>query len=460
MKKQILFFALLLCSIGALAQTPVTTRRVNTESIVERKSEFGVEMIGAIRVHDSIWLYTTPEVSSPDYVLSIDTTTGLVNQTSVSDLIPSDTTYPDSSVLFVGSNRVPTTDSSLFNYYLTSALPTHVLGNKVNTLESGGIITQNYRIYQNSGAPGFGIGMANSAGGTGGVLNFYRSRGSLASPSVPTTATPLGQIRWGGYNGTTWVASSAYMLVVPSNTWSASTYETNIEFGSTAPNSTTPIAVVNINKAKSLSILGGRNDTLYTLSVVGTAAITQTPENTDFGDSILTKNDTTGQIKAISRLNFAMKNDTNTFEGIFINTTPEIPDGASSVSFLVTDPTTQVQSLSFDQGVYLPVDSAESNTDGVVPDTAFYTRVGNVVTVSGVIEIDPTVTLTPTFFYVNLPVFPANWAVNRAGGTFDAYIVNEGGAVIMAGPTSVLFQYLPTATGANNFSYTYSYRIQ
>lgn len=129
-------------------------------------------------------------------------------------------------------------------------------------------------------------------------------------------------------------------------------------------------------------------------------------------------------------------------------------------SIFVRSSVGEVKIMPFKQGVYLPVDSAGSNVDGVTPDTAFYTRIGDIITVQGVIEIDPTTTLTPTFFYMNVPVFPLNWNTNRAGGTFNAYIVNEGGAVIMGGPTSVLFQFNPTATGANIFSYSYSYRIE
>lgn len=112
-------------------------------------------------------------------------------------------------------------------------------------------------------------------------------------------------------------------------------------------------------------------------------------------------------------------------------------------------------------GKYLPTDSLATNIDAVTIDTAFYYQVGNVVTVSGTLTIDPTAGAAPTFFYMSLPI---NMRVVGdtyfVGGVFHAYSVDEGGAVVFGTQQRALFQYFDTGTAANVFSYTFSYRLE
>jgi hypothetical protein len=141
-----------------------------------------------------------------------------------------------------------------------------------------------------------------------------------------------------------------------------------------------------------------------------------------------------------------------------ISITPASTNGTDSV--LVKASTGQVMAMPFEQGTYSPTDSGSANLDDVTIDTAMYSRIGNIVTVAGAVTLDATTTATTTFFYMSLPIPPANWNTNRAGGTFNAYSVNEGGAILMGVPDRVIFQLFPADTGPNVYSYTFTYRIQ
>jgi hypothetical protein len=409
MKKQIFFIALLFFAFDAIGQTPVTTRRLNTDSIVERVLNNGIQEIGERFFHDSIYMENVPASVGPQFIMSYDSATGLVTKTLASEFA-GDTTYPDSSVLFVGSDGRPTTDSNRF--YFTRSTINPILNIGTGFSAPSGMTRFTYHAHggATNGFSAFSAGTANSSS----LSVLYKSRGSVLAPASVIAGDLIGRLRFSGYNGTTFV--TAFELRGYARETFSTSQNTYLSFSvkNTLSADVFPLMVhslgITINPANATD-----TDTIFSLKVNGTAAITQTPASTNGTDSILVKA-STGQVSA----------------------------------------------MPFTQGVYLPVDSAGSNIDGVTPDTAFYSRVGNVVTVSGVVEIDPTTTLTPTFFYMNLPIFQSTTSTNRAGGTFAAYIVNESGAIVTDGttPTSVLFQFNPTATGANIFSYTYSYRIQ
>lgn len=198
------------------------------------------------------------------------------------------------------------------------------------------------------------------------------------------------------------------------------------------------------------------------LKVKGTALVYNTPRNLDLGDSIITKDDTTKQLRAwLPSGRVVLKNDSNTVNSLKITSTPVLPVGASGVSFLMTDPTTQVQSLPFQEGVYLPDDSLSTNLTDLTIDSAFYTRVGNIVTVSGTFTASPTTGSGNTFFYMSLPISMQSLGDTYfVGGTFNAYSAQRGGAIIYGSQNRAVFQYQAGGTTTLVFSYTFSYRLR
>lgn len=144
-------------------------------------------------------------------------------------------------------------------------------------------------------------------------------------------------------------------------------------------------------------------------------------------------------------------------------TVPQTPESTNtSDSILVKDATTgQVRSLPFQEGVYLPDDSLSRNLTDLTIDSAFYTRVGNIVTVSGTFTAYPTTGSGNTFFYMSLPISMQSLGDTYfVGGTFNAYSAQSGGAIIYGSQNRAVFQYQAGGTTPLVFSYTFSYRLR
>lgn len=122
--------------------------------------------------------------------------------------------------------------------------------------------------------------------------------------------------------------------------------------------------------------------------------------------------------------------------------------------------------LTLDQGTYTPTYTNVANTTAVslgAPYVHRYSRVGNVVTVSGSGQITITAGSTITTFRLTLPV------ASNFGGDYDAAgsitVESTSGAKVAgyaysnAGNDNVYFQFYPGATGAQFFSYIYSYTV-
>lgn len=120
--------------------------------------------------------------------------------------------------------------------------------------------------------------------------------------------------------------------------------------------------------------------------------------------------------------------------------------------------------LTLAAGVYTPTLTGVANVDAVVVQGADwpYMRVGNVVTVSGQINIDPTAATTTTTVRVSLPV-ASNFANSNTG--LAGTMVETGGTgdvgAIRPDPTNDEAQivYVPAGTGAKSFSVIFTYTI-
>lgn len=243
----------------------------------------------------------------------------------------------------------------------------------------------------------------------GPTYQFYRSRGTALSPTTVNSNDFLGSIQFGGYTGSSYSSSSYSIIALSANGWGGSYNYGYLQFKPFSGNS------IYMTRTGFLTIGGTIADTTYSLDVHGTAAITTTPESTNGTDSLMTKK-STGQVGA----------------------------------------------MAFTQGVYLPTDSASSNVDVVTLDSAFYTRVGDVVTVSGIFEIDPTTTATPTYFYMSVPINrEENGDVFWVSGFANSYQFNEHGAITFESNTNrVIVQFLPTDVNSRFMNFSFQYKIR
>jgi hypothetical protein len=110
-------------------------------------------------------------------------------------------------------------------------------------------------------------------------------------------------------------------------------------------------------------------------------------------------------------------------------------------------------------GTYTPT---LTNSTNVAASTAYvcqYMRVGNVVTVSGQVDIDPTTT-GGTEVRLSLPVASYFTLANQVGGTFNSTVAQVGGAIFAnTSNDDARFIYSATLTTNTSFYFTFTYRV-
>ena len=115
-------------------------------------------------------------------------------------------------------------------------------------------------------------------------------------------------------------------------------------------------------------------------------------------------------------------------------------------------------------GTYTPTVAVGTNVSAVSPGTAFYQRIGPIVTVSGTAAPDPIAASTLSIFYLSLPV-ASNLGMNGdLVGTGTVLNVGVGGAnpvFIYADSANnrAALQFTNSGTLAAQLQYTYTYRI-
>jgi hypothetical protein len=116
-------------------------------------------------------------------------------------------------------------------------------------------------------------------------------------------------------------------------------------------------------------------------------------------------------------------------------------------------------------GTYTPTQvSTNTNVDSIAFSASQYMRVGNVVTVSGLIQINPTLAATQTVVKFSLPIASAFASAFQLGGTGSSSSVGFYGTVnaaFMADTVNdcVEIRLTPTFTGAVDFRFHFTYRI-
>lgn len=114
-----------------------------------------------------------------------------------------------------------------------------------------------------------------------------------------------------------------------------------------------------------------------------------------------------------------------------------------------------------DSGVYTPTVTGVSNTDGVTAYQCQYMRVGSVVTVSGIVGIDPTTAGVTTQIGISLPIGSNIGAQEDLGGTGARYNVTEGGFYLVGdiGNNRADVYFLAADAVNRGASFTFTYRI-
>lgn len=139
-----------------------------------------------------------------------------------------------------------------------------------------------------------------------------------------------------------------------------------------------------------------------------------------------------------------------------------LDDGARLTSGIVPVATTNgrlIDGLTLASGVYTPTLTNVANLDASTAFQCQYMRVGSVVTVSGKVSVDPTLTATTTQLGISLPIASNIGAEEDCCGTASAKAISSQVAAILGDATNDRAQMEWKATDITNqamyFSFTY-----
>lgn len=110
---------------------------------------------------------------------------------------------------------------------------------------------------------------------------------------------------------------------------------------------------------------------------------------------------------------------------------------------------------------YTPTLTNSANLSASTARQCTYMRVGNTVTVSGQLDIDPTTTSTLTTLGISLPVASNFTTAFQAGGTANAIGVADAGAGIQSDATNdrATLQYVCTDVSNHTMTFTFTYQV-
>lgn len=119
--------------------------------------------------------------------------------------------------------------------------------------------------------------------------------------------------------------------------------------------------------------------------------------------------------------------------------------------------------FNFSYGTYTPTLTAVSNVAALTPNECQFMRVGNVVTVSGTLSVDPTAGATFTEFGISLPIasnLASQWQLGGTGGALDVLAAITSSFAIAADATNnratcVYLTGVDVANRAYSFHFTY-----
>lgn len=112
-------------------------------------------------------------------------------------------------------------------------------------------------------------------------------------------------------------------------------------------------------------------------------------------------------------------------------------------------------------GTYTPILTNSANLAASTAYSCTYLRVGNSVTVSGRVDIDPTTTATLTTLGISIPVASTFTTANQAGGSASASSVADGSAAILSDASNarLTLQYICTDVTNHPMYFTVTYQV-
>jgi len=112
-------------------------------------------------------------------------------------------------------------------------------------------------------------------------------------------------------------------------------------------------------------------------------------------------------------------------------------------------------------GVYTPLMTPVANVTAVAPSEAIWSRVGKLITVSGVVNIRPTAAATTTEVGIPLPV-PSNIATHFLSGqaTTDAFADHSGTLIGNPANNTARLRFISRGVVGSTWSYTFTYRVR
>ncbi len=112
-------------------------------------------------------------------------------------------------------------------------------------------------------------------------------------------------------------------------------------------------------------------------------------------------------------------------------------------------------------GTYTPTLTNVTNVASSTPSACQWIRVGNVVTVSGLFDVDPTSASVATELGISLPIASALTAASNVGGTASSItlVSNTGGIQADATNDRARLSYVPPSNAATTMGFTFTYVI-
>ena len=186
---------------------------------------------------------------------------------------------------------------------------------------------------------------------------------------------------------------------------------------------------------RSLGKVGAEWNTLRLTNPLGIA----------YGGTALASTPTNGQLLIGNGTNY-------TLAALTAGSGITVTNGAGSI--------TVATALTLAAGTYTPTFTNVANLDASTASQAQYLRVGNTVTVSGVLEVDPTAATTTTQLGISLPVASNFGGSEDCGGCAAANSILEAGAIYAdAANDRAQLDFISQATSNHAMAFTFTYQV-
>jgi hypothetical protein len=204
----------------------------------------------------------------------------------------------------------------------------------------------------------------------------------------------------------------------------------------------------------------GRSTTQFIIKPGGQTGIgTGSPNAAPNAAAILDITSTTQGVLLPRMTTTQQNNISSPTEGLFIaNTTTQRP-GYYNGSWQQLAYTSDIPTTT--SGTYTPTLTNVANLDASTAYEAQYMRVGNTVTVSGKVDVDPTLTATSTQLGISLPVASNFGTQQDCGGVAFCPAIAAMGAAILADRTNdrAQLQFVSSDVNNNSLFFIFSYQV-